>query len=322
MKLAVFDLGSTSFHLAVYQVGPGGLARIDRVKEMVRFGRTLASRTIDDVTWDRGLAAIGRLLARAGAHAPQIYVAAATSAIREADNGEGFCRDVERHHGLPVDILSGEEEARLAFRGAASALGGLPPAAMRTVIDLGGGSVELAVGDADRCALACTLPLGAIRLRDDLVPADGYVSERTAEAIARAVRATASISAAAVRGLAPSVAALTSGTARAVAALANELGDRAADAPVLTVHALRRLVVILSKFRPTDLASLGVEEGRTDTLATASVVLLTIYELLGLESARVVDRGLREGLVLRELDRVTAARRPGSSLRSPRAPLP
>jgi exopolyphosphatase/pppGpp-phosphohydrolase len=136
------------------------------------------------------------------------------------------------------------------------------------------------------------------------------------------VRATAAISTAAVRGLAPVAAALTSGTARAVAALANDLGTGAADAPHLTIHALRRLVVILSKFRPTDLASLGVEEGRTDTLATAAVVLLTIYELLGLDSARIVDRGLREGLVLRELERVTSARRPGSSLRSPRAPLP
>jgi exopolyphosphatase/guanosine-5'-triphosphate,3'-diphosphate pyrophosphatase len=280
--------------VAVYAADGQGIARIDSAREFVRLADG------GDLLDPRVLAVVGQLVARARQHACPLTVVA-TSAVREAPHAEAFCHAVRRAHGVFVEILSGDEEAQLSYAGARSSLP--EPADRMAVLDVGGGSTEIAVGEQGRCLVRKSLPLGILRLRRELVPADGYVSERTATAVAAAVRLVAERTLTTVREAAPGQIVLASGTARAVRTLAHELAERPQGDPHLTRGDLRRLSAVLAKFRPTDLSALGVEDGRADTIAVGAVALNVLLELLGVDSAWVSERGLREGVALRELSR-------------------
>ncbi len=302
MSVAVLDLGSNSFHLLVAKLaGDGGLVTLESCKEMVRLGQgTLQNGFLDDAAFRRGLDAIGRLTARAREHGPGAIVAVATSAIREAGNRREFLAEARRRHGIEIEVLAGDAEARLIYLGARSLL---PRGIGRVaVVDVGGGSVELAVGEEGSLLSVHSLPLGVLRLRDALVAPDGYVSERTAAAIVATVRAGAEEATRAVRALQPRAVVFTSGTALTVAALARELAPGTSERRELRRDLLARLVIILSKFKPSDMSALGVEEGRSDTIATGAVVLATLFDLLGIGTAHVSERALREGVALRQLD--------------------
>jgi exopolyphosphatase/guanosine-5'-triphosphate,3'-diphosphate pyrophosphatase len=294
MRVGVLDLGSNSFHLLVAERDADGeLVKIDAAKEMVRLGAgTLRTGRIDEAARLRALDALGRLAARARAAGARL-VAVATSAVREAENRDELIAAARRVHGVEIEVLSGVEEARLIYLGARGALVGRV-----AVVDIGGGSIELAVGDDARCVVARSLPLGVLRLREALVPSDGYVSERTAELVRAAVREGATGAATEVRALAPRVVVLTSGTARTVLALANDLGPAHGVSQELRRAAVRRLIAIFSKLRPAELPSLGVEEGRSDTIAVGAVVIDTLLDLLDVGTAVVSDRALREGVAL------------------------
>lgn len=292
MVLSVLDLGSNSFHLVVYRVrSRGRLEKLGRSKEMCRLGAgTLWNGAIDDAAWRRGAAALDRLHRRAMSHDPDHLVAVATSAIRDAANGAEFCRAAHRRLGLAIEVLSGEEEARLIYRGARSSLG---LAGRIAVIDVGGGSAEVAVGDGRGCSFAACLPLGVLRLR-----------ELAAERVAAHVRASARDAMARVRALRPERVLLTSGTARRLDSVALGLGLRGPSESELSRAALRSLQVVLPRLGGSNLAALGVEEGRRDTILHGAFVFDALLEQCGADGAQVSARGLREGVALRALGHV------------------
>jgi exopolyphosphatase/guanosine-5'-triphosphate,3'-diphosphate pyrophosphatase len=302
MVLSVLDLGSNSFHMAVYRVGnQGRIEKLQRSKEMCRLGAgTLWSGSIDDAAWRRGMTALDRLHRRALGHDPDQVLAVATSAIRDASNGADFCRAAHRRIGLEIEVLSGEEEARLIYWGARSAM---PRQAGRiAVIDVGGGSAEIAVGDRRGCAFSACLPLGVLRLR-----------ELAAERVAAHVRATAREAMAEVRALRPERVVITSGTARRLASLALTLGLRRPDQRELSRAALRAIDRALPQLRPSDLAALGVEPGRWDTIHHGALIFDALLDMAGAPAARVSSRGLREGVALRELGRTSREARRSAS---------
>jgi exopolyphosphatase/guanosine-5'-triphosphate,3'-diphosphate pyrophosphatase len=167
-------------------------------------------------------------------------------------------------------------------------------------VDVGGGSVELAVGARGRCTDAYSLPLGVLRLREALVPADGRVSETVASAIAERVRGLATEAALMVKRSAPPIV-LTSGTARALASLMPRLGtDGPNDPKILTRASLERASARLAELDRGGLIALGVDPARADTVAVGAVVVRVLLELLGAGEARVGDRALREGVAVYE----------------------
>ena len=298
MVLSVLDLGSNSFHLAAFRVrSRNRLEKVGRAKEMCRLGAgTLWNRSIDDAAWRRGSAALERLYRRALGHDPDRLIAVATSAIRDADNGAEFCRAAQRRLGLDIEILSGEDEAHLIYHGALSAL---PRTSGRVVvIDVGGGSAEIAVGDRRTCSFAACLPLGVLRLR-----------EVSSERVVSRVRAAARETMAEVRRFRPATVVLTSGTARRLADVAVGLGLSGAGDRQVTRPALRVIAEALPQLRPSDLAALGVEEGRWDTIHHGALIFEALLDMGGAQCARVSTRGLREGVALRELGRGSRARR-------------
>ncbi len=302
MNLAVLDLGSNSFHLAVFTSSDRAvLAPRRELRSPVQLGASLRDGHIDGAGFARGLTAVQSLLRELSALHPGCpVVAVATSAIRDAVNGRAFCEEVERRHAIEVEVLSGRDEARLAFLGARLFVG---TAGRLAVVDLGGGSLEVATGPGADPDLADSVPLGVIRLRDVHVRPGGTLDPQTRERVAAAVRFAAGEATRAVWNRHPERLAFTSGTARALGTLADELAMRDAGSGELTTEVLSRLVQVLSQFRPVDLPALGVDESRSDTIAIGAVVLHTMMELLGFDRALVSPLALREGVAVRELRR-------------------
>jgi exopolyphosphatase/guanosine-5'-triphosphate,3'-diphosphate pyrophosphatase len=315
MRVGVLDLGSNSFHLLLAEVArDGSFLILADAREMVRLGApTLRSGRIDDVAWDRALAVVGTLLSRARLFSGARLVGVATSVLREASNGQAFANAVRSTYGLDLQILTGSEEARLAYLGAKTAL----PAPFETlcVIDVGGGSVEVCVGRGERALLARSLPIGALRLREGLVPKDGVVQRRQVEAISAEVGRHLAEPAREVAALSPEAFVLTGGTSRALARIAAAMPrDRGTD-ELLGRETVIRLVSLLTGRPPATLDRLGVEPGRRDTVAVGAVVVATILTHLDATYAFVSRQGLREGVLVREA-RAARARSRGVSDRA------
>ncbi len=311
MRLGVLDLGSHSFHLGVYRAHASGRPlKIGRAKELCRLGAgTLWRGAIDDAAWRRGSLALDRLLEHREARELDHLVAVATSAIRDAKNGREFCERAWRRHRLKVEILSGADEARLVHRGAR--LGLRDSGGRVAVIDLGGGSAEIALGDSRRCRFARCLPLGALRMRD-VFAAGG------AAAVRDQVRRLADGSMRAMRRFAPDRIVLASGTARRLSAAAQALELRSSSRPVLTRAALARLIAHLPELDDDELVDVGVEVGRRDSIVPGAIVLDALLEGARAGAALVSSTGLREGVAVRELARLatraTPNRRPTAAV--------
>jgi exopolyphosphatase/guanosine-5'-triphosphate,3'-diphosphate pyrophosphatase len=311
-RIAALDVGSNSFHLVVVSVADDGTEDgswtvIERAKEMVRLGAsTLKDGVIPEASFHRGLAALRGLAQIAQRHAPEALIATATSAVREASNGPAFVAAAAAC-GVALRIIEGVEEARLIFAGARRSL-----ALTRrrvALVDLGGGSTEIIVGDATGPQLTDSLKVGVLRLRDLFPlsepprPAERSALEAHVAGLIRPVLARA-------RALGFDELALSSGSAQALAKLA---GSPAA----LTLGALRALEAELASRSIAERGALpAVEARRADTILHGAIILRVVLEEAGVSRARICETALREGLVADYL-----ARHPSAPLASLAAPL-
>jgi len=172
MRIAALDLGSNSFHLLVADVHPDGtFEAVTREKEMLRLGDDVArDGRISPAAADRAVASVRRLRQLADASGAQEVIAKATSAIRTADNGSDLVDRIEAETGVEVEVISGLEEARLIFAAVRASLVLEPAPAL--CIDIGGGSVEISIGDAAGLRWGTSVPLGVGRLTAELVASD------------------------------------------------------------------------------------------------------------------------------------------------------
>src|SRR5262245_17800538 len=165
-RLAVLDLGLDSFHLAVFESGRSSAPLLCRRtwSETVRTVDPATARRLSEEGAARGLAAAGELLRNLEAFDPVCPVLAfASSALGQIENGPAFCAEVERHHGVAVELMSGEREARLGYLGARSELA--RPGHL-AVVDAGGLSLGLATGTGSDPDLAFSLPVGVDLLHE------------------------------------------------------------------------------------------------------------------------------------------------------------
>jgi exopolyphosphatase / guanosine-5'-triphosphate,3'-diphosphate pyrophosphatase len=295
MLLGALDLGSNSFHLLVARVdGRGRLQKVTGRKAMLRLEEAVAATgRIQPETFARALDAIGELLAVAEEHEAEDVVLAGTSALREAENGAAFATAARARYHFPVEILSGEDEGRLVYHGARSRLDELPERV--GVLDLGGGSVEVAVGDGDACLFSASLPLGFLRLARTL-EAQGALDPERFEKVVEHVRQTAEPLVARLRELAPRAWLLSGGTARAFGRVMGLEPGAALSTLKLGVSAQRFAALDALK-----LVGLGVEPARARGFGLGILVLATLAEAFGAPATRITPGGLREGILLREI---------------------
>ncbi len=172
MRIAALDLGSNSFHLLVADVhSDGTFEAITREKEMLRLGDDVTRNgRITPAAADRAVGAVRRMKQLADAIGATEVLAKATSAVRSAANGSELVDRIEEEAGVDVEVISGLEEARLIFAAVRSSVVIDPAPALG--IDIGGGSVEVMVGDAAGLRWADSVPLGVGRLTAEYVQDD------------------------------------------------------------------------------------------------------------------------------------------------------
>src|SRR4029450_6454064 len=270
MKIAAINLGSNSIHMVVVEVSvSGGIRVIGREKEMVRLGaRTLARHHLSSAAMKRGLETLAKYKRLTETHGVDKLIAVATSAVREAGNGEDFLERVGRTIGIWPKAVSGEEEARLIYQAALHSIHlegrrGIWPTAgsgeeearliyqaalhsirlegrRALVVDIGGGSVELAVGAGKRIDFLASEKLGVLRMAEAFAVSDPLHPKDEARLTAH-VEKVVRPHAARVRALGFDVAVGTSGTILALAsvALAAEKGVPPEELHHVTVTAAR-----------------------------------------------------------------------------------
>jgi exopolyphosphatase/guanosine-5'-triphosphate,3'-diphosphate pyrophosphatase len=303
VRAAVLDMGSTSFTLLIADVTrEGEILPVLGEKVMLRLGAVIASRSrIPKEVRRRAVDVARQLHTLAVREKAQIFLPVATAAVREAENGDAIAAAIGEAVNEPVRILSGEEEARTMFRAFRRRLdlGGTPVLGL----DLGGGSLELALGSARELALETTLPLGAVRLHGEIVahdPMKGYEVEAIRSRVLEQLVPHQA-------GLARSSHAVaTGGTVRALGRLITQVrGDAVAEGESarLTRDELHELTERLVASRHDERLDMrGVRRRRADLLPTGAVILSTLCDALGVETLTICDWGLRHGVLLDALD--------------------
>ncbi len=296
MKLAALDLGSNSFHLLVAQLdGPGHFTKLGSHKEVLRLGTVVRDcGQLTDEAFDAALSCVSRMAAVARKLHAEKLIAVATSALRDARNGRALLDACREQLGVHVELVSGDEEARVAYLGARSALSLTSGRVL--VADIGGGSVELACGDGSHCDTVQSLPLGFLRLAH----AFPVKSAGGARRLARYVQLECEKARDKFGRIDTLL--LSGGTARALGKL---LGGGIASASAIQLERLCEEVARLSR---SELEAAGVDAQRAKMLPAGAAVVSGIMSGLGQWNVRISPRGLREGLLLRELSTKTAHR--------------
>jgi exopolyphosphatase/guanosine-5'-triphosphate,3'-diphosphate pyrophosphatase len=307
MRLGVLDVGSNTVHLLVVDAHTGARPiPATSQKSVLRLMRYLEP---DGSIGDVGVQAIidSVLDAVAAAREAEIdeLLAFATSAIREAANGDAVLARITAETGVELQVLSGEEEARLTFLAVRRWYGW--SADQILLLDIGGGSLELAQGFDEVPDVALSVPLGAGRSTIEFLPDDPPSADQVAELRGHA-RAVLAAAVAPLRALpAPDHVVGSSKTIRSLAKLAGtvEEGVGSSGRMVLTRRGLDdwtpRLAKIPADARP---ALPGITADRTFQIVAGAVVLAEAMRALEVSELDVSPWALREGLILRRLDRL------------------
>ena len=312
-RLAAIDVGSNSIHMIVVAPDPPpgrGYRVLSKEKEMVRLGRSaLGEGALSESAMDRGLEALVKMTELARLKGADRAVAVATSAVREAVNGQDFLERVRAQTGLAVTLLSGEDEGRLIHRAVREVVD--LSRGTHLIIDVGGGSTEWIVSRDGEASAVVSLPLGSLRCTAALGAGDPP-PEKKIDALRQEIGAVLANLPAAARVGEGSDAVdrviCTSGTAETAAALADELDDASAKPPSSTLHevkakGLRKVVERLSGLERAAIAKLGPVggEARAESILAGTVLLQELLSSVGARRFEVCDRALREGLVVAAL---------------------
>ena len=299
-QFAAIDLGSNSFHLVVAREEQHAITIIDRERDMVRLAAGLDSKgEIMPEAAERALACLARFGQRLGGLKPENVRIVGTNALRKANNSAEFIARVEQTLGFPIEIISGIEEARLVYIGAAQTLQG--DRGRRLVVDIGGGSTEIFVGDKSEPIFLESLHMGCVSSSERFFPDGEYTKARMQRAVLAAKLELEPI-VAPLREFDPRDAIGTSGTARAIDRV---LGLNGWAETGITRKGLKKLSKHIVKAGRVDKLEInGLGADRKPVFAGGVAVMLAIFEAFDLDFMRVSDGSLREGVLYDLIGRV------------------
>jgi exopolyphosphatase/guanosine-5'-triphosphate,3'-diphosphate pyrophosphatase len=302
MKIAAIDLGSNSLHLVIVEVRPsGGFHVVASEKEMVRLGAaTLTRGQLSAAAMARGLEVLRRYKRLCQSQRVDKILAVATSAIREARNGEDYLMRIGQKTGIWPRVASGEGEARLIYLAALHSIHLEGRRAL--VVDLGGGSLELAHGTGTRPDWVASEKLGVLRLAERFARRDPLAG-KDEERLEAFVESQIARHLGPIQAARPFCAIGTSGTILALGRLAHqrETGEDSESLNHVVVKA-RTLSDLRDSLTRQSLRERlrvpGMDEPRADILPVGAVVLDTVLRRLGIEELVLCEWALREGILL------------------------
>lgn len=303
MRIAALDLGTNSFHLLVADVRPDGtFETVAREKEVLRLGDVVAGEgRITTGAADRAVASVRRFRRLAEASGATELIAKATSAIRSAPNGSEVVDRIESETGVDVEVISSHEEARLIFGAIRASVSIDPGPAL--CFDLGGGSVEIMIGDRSGLLWDTSLNLGVGRLTAKHLHTDPPVSKEL-ERIESEVRRALEPVSREVSRYAPTMTIGSSGTLSDIVAVATAARSRSSAprqrnqtlATRSEIEALHSRLVAMTG--PERRRLPGLEETRSELVVAGSVFVTVVMDVFDVEALTISGWALREGIVL------------------------
>lgn len=295
------DLGSNSFRLQISRVSNGELLPLDSIKETVRLGGGLdENKMLTPVAQARALEALARFGERLRGIPPASIRAVATHTFRVASNAREFLPEAEKVLGFPIEILGGQEEARLIFGGAAHTL----PATKETrlVVDIGGGSTEFIIGSRFKPQKAESKQLGCVTWSQRFF-ADGKITPERMHAAEVAARERIQPMMLEYRAGNWERAIGTSGTARSLCEIM-ELNDLSFSG--MTAEGIASLRRLLLEAKHVDKVLLnGLRSDRRPVLPGGFAIMAAIFDMFGIEQMSITDGALRDGVLYDLLERQT-----------------
>lgn len=299
-QVAVVDLGSNSWRLVVFTYQPHAWWKLtDELYETVRIGAGLAaSGRLSDEAIARGLETLSVFarFCRANHLAPADVHVVATSAIRDAANGEQFLADAQNRSGLSIEVLPAREEAYFGYVAAVNTT----TLSDGVVLDIGGGSMQLTEVRDRRAGRLASFPLGAVRVTEQLLPGDGPVRKKELARVRAYVEGALSgldwLDAAGSRLVG------IGGAVRNLAAAAQHVDgavDLGVQGFVISPDVLSELVATLAALPAAERGQVpGIKPGRGDIVLASAVVLDTLVALGRFNGIEATEAGLREGVFL------------------------
>jgi exopolyphosphatase / guanosine-5'-triphosphate,3'-diphosphate pyrophosphatase len=305
--IAAIDLGTNSLHMVVVKIDATlpAFSIIAREKETVRLGdRDLATGNLKPEIMEKAIAALGRFQKVAKTFNAETVMAVATSAVREAPNGKDFLQKILVDLGLCVDLISGQEEARRIYLGVLSGMEFHNQPQM--IVDIGGGSTELILGDSNEPRTLTSTKIGAVRLTSELIKTDPISNTefQYLQAYARGMleRSVEEVLANLKFGETSRLVG-TSGTIETLALInaREKLGfvPSTLNGYQLSLKDLRDWVNRLRKLTNVERSVIpGMPEKRSEVILAGAVILQEAMTLLGVESVTICERALREGVIV------------------------
>ena len=300
-RVAVIDIGSNSTRLMVADVGRDeSIHELVRETRVTRLGRGVdLSGKLSDDGIESVCAAIADYMGTVHPLAPEHTVAIATSAVRDAANGEAFLAELRERFPLSPRVIDGETEARLTFTGATAAR----PDADRCilVVDIGGGSTELVAGCDREVDFWASMQAGVVRQTERHISKDPP-DPAELEELAGEIRSHVIEEISAASPPRPDVGVAVAGTPTSLAAI--ELGLEVYDADQvhghrLTMRSIQRLLARLSSIPTSErFQVVGLKPERAPTIVAGVVILIQVMRAFGLTEIEVSERDILHGAAL------------------------
>jgi exopolyphosphatase/guanosine-5'-triphosphate,3'-diphosphate pyrophosphatase len=305
VRLGVLDLGSNTVHLLLVDAHYGAApVPASKLKMPLRLSEHLtADGSVDDDAADQLVDFIQRGQRLAEDMGATEVMAFATSAIREATNGQQVLDRVRERTGLAIDVLSGEDEARMTFLAVRRWYGWSSGRIL--VADIGGGSLEMASGTDEEPDIAVSVPLGAGRLTRDHLSEDPPSADKVREVRRQARARIAEVVGRLRRVGDPRMAVATSKTFKQLARIAGAApsSDGIHVRRVLRADDLHEIVPRLAGMTAAERSRLpGVSEGRSAQMLAGAIVAEAVMDLLQVPELEICPWALREGIILRHMD--------------------
>ncbi len=293
--IGAIDAGSNAIRYMIAEVTPSELVRVEADRVAGRLGGAAFTRgELEESTIAQAVEAFAHLRSRFNQHGVTAYRAIATSAVRDAHNRDVLLHRLYHEAGIEVEVIEGEEEARLVRKAVLHQLGAAAP---QCLLDLGGGSLEINLRQGASWKVA-SLPVGTVRLLSTF-----GLSGALSEAEAAMVRRYAATMTQGVPTVPDAVAAATGGNAEALASLLGGAGAQSFELAALE----RSLPELIGASIEERMQRLGVRRDRAEVLAVAALVLATVGRQLGVSRFLVPGVGIREALLLELAESVRGA---------------
>nr|WP_304952618.1 Ppx/GppA phosphatase family protein [cf. Phormidesmis sp. LEGE 11477] len=307
--MAAIDIGTNSIHMIVVNVlQKRNFEVIERVKEMAKLGvGVFSNNRLSDHAYQVGLDTIERYVQLADQLGVDDIITVATSATREAENGESFLNEIIRRTKIEPRIISGKEEARLIFLAARNAIA-LEKEENALVIDIGGGSTETVVGNRTDILFGTSVKLGVIRLLDMFEDKDNTIGEEARRVLESHIRFLAKDTIAQAKKIGFTRVIGTSGTNRTLGEAAyiarHDTELQSVNAEVVQLKDLEKLTEKLVKLDANKREKVdGISSKRSDAIHLGGILLTQLLKMADVEEMTLCDASLREGMILDYIDR-------------------